>query len=112
MNKIENTGDTFNYISGDTIIRGDIKTSHDIVLEGVVEGNVNCEKKVQIEEGACVKGNVACSNLYSEGLIEGNVKTAMYCELHNNAVIKGMVECLSLITDLNVVIEKGLKLKK
>ncbi len=112
MGKTENIGDTFNYISNDTIISGDIKANYDIVIKGVLEGGIICKKKVQVEEGACVKGDVVCLDLYLEGKIEGNVKSTRCCELRKNAIIKGMLECSSLVTDFNVVIEKGLKLKK
>lgn len=112
MNKPEDKKYSITFFPADTIVSGNIISEKDLVLEGIVYGNITSGAKVQIEAGACVKGNVSCSQFYCEGIVEGDIKVANTCELNNKAIIKGEVECASLVTSFDCTIEKGLRLKK
>lgn len=112
MNKPEDTKCYITFFPVETVVSGNIISDKDLVLEGVVDGNITSGAKVQIEASACVKGNVSCSQLYCEGVIEGNVNVVNCCELNNKARIIGEVECASLVASFDCIIEKGLRLKK
>lgn len=112
MNKTVITEEIISYIPANTTIKGTINAKHKLVIQGVVDGNVNCEQTLQLEKDATVKGDVVCNDFYCEGLVEGNVKVKNNCELCEGAVINGTVECATLYSSFNSIIEKGLKLKK
>lgn len=95
----------------DVHVEGNLKSDKDLYLEGIIRGDVCATKRVTVEAGAVVEGNVDCDELYINGQITGNVCVASKAVLGKGAVIKGGVETPCLEVTPGAVLERGLKLK-
>ncbi|MFZ1271060.1 MAG: polymer-forming cytoskeletal protein, partial [Bacteroidales bacterium] len=62
-----------NLISQGTEITGDIKSTGDIRIDGILNGNMSTRGKVVIGPTGKVKGEVECKNSEVSGLIEGKI---------------------------------------
>lgn len=59
-------------ISAETMLRGEIRSTGELHLDGAVEGDVHAERLV-IGETAVIKGNVSADTVRICGRLEGNV---------------------------------------
>lgn len=62
-----------NLISQGTEITGDIKSSGDIRIDGLLTGNLNTKGKVVIGQTGKVNGEVTCKNSEVSGNVEGRI---------------------------------------
>ena len=80
-------------------ISGSIKFSHDMIIDGKVDGEIHSESgTVTIGENASIKGDVKAGAVKMFGRVEGSI-TADECELKENSVLKGDIKTKSLKTE-------------
>ena len=70
-----------NLISQGTEITGDIKSTGDIRIDGILNGNMSTRGKVVIGPTGKVKGEVECKNSEVSGLIEGKITVSQLLNL-------------------------------
>ena len=68
-------GNTHNIISAGTIIKGNISATEDLRIDGVIEGNIECQGKVIIGPRGEVFGHINCTNAELLGTVHGNIQT-------------------------------------
>ena len=95
----------------DVDLAGDLKSENNLYLEGVVRGDVSAARRVIIDTGALVEGNVDCDELYINGKITGNVCAASKTVMGKEAVIKGGLVTACLEVTPGAVLECGLRFK-
>lgn len=95
----------------DVDLKGDFKSDKNLYLGGVVRGDVCSARRVTIETGALVEGNVDCDELYVNGKITGNVCVASKTVMGKEAVIKGGLVTACLEVTPGAVLECGLRFK-
>ena len=76
-----------NLISQGTEITGDIKSSGDIRVDGVLNGNLGTKGKVVIGPTGRIKGEVECKNSEVSGLIEGKITVSQLLNLKASSKI-------------------------
>jgi len=93
MAKIMETdnGAAVNLISQGTEITGDIKSTGDIRIDGILNGNMNTKGKVVIGPTGKVKGEVECKNSEVSGLIEGKITVSQLLNLKASSQINGTI---------------------
>ncbi len=74
-------------LSSDLIIKGDIKTSGDIQIEGEVEGNIHAHL-LTVGEGATVRGEVVADDIVVNGRVVGRVR-GLKVRLTSTARVEG-----------------------
>jgi cytoskeletal protein CcmA (bactofilin family) len=73
-------------------ITGTIKFSHDMIIDGKVDGEIISEKgKVTIGENAQIKGDVKAGEVKMFGKAEGTI-TADRCELKEKSELQGDIK--------------------
>ena len=82
-------GAAVNTISQGTEITGDIKSSGDVRIDGVLNGNMITKGKVVIGPTGRVKGEVECKNSEVSGLIEGKITVTQLLNLKASSKING-----------------------
>lgn len=82
-------------------VKGNFNGQGNIVVEGILEGNLKTKGNVLVGESAKITGNVEAQNLKVGGEVNGNVKIEGYLEVASSAKIDGEINCAS------VSIEKG-----
>lgn len=78
-----------NVLANDVEIKGSIKFSHDLIIDGKIEGEVVSDGSLTIGENALIKGEVKTRSVIIFGKVEGNITVQERCELKSNAVLVG-----------------------
>lgn len=85
-----------NVLANDVEIKGSIKFSHDLIIDGKIEGEVISDGSLTIGENALIKGEVKTRSVIIFGKVEGNITVAERCELKSNAVLLGDISAGTL----------------
>jgi cytoskeletal protein CcmA (bactofilin family) len=79
------------------VVEGDFVSHGNIIVKGVVSGNVKTSQHLLVEEGAKITANVKARSAQVSGEIRGNVKVKDTLELTSTAKVLGDIECGTLI---------------
>src|ERR1035438_5150177 len=86
------------------IIRGEIKGSEDLVIDGRVEGTVQLsENRLTIGPSAVVTADVSAKDVLVLGRVQGNVIASGRVELRAGCVVEGDVHALRLAIEDNAI---------
>jgi cytoskeletal protein CcmA (bactofilin family) len=86
-------------IASGTRIEGKFSTTEDIRLDGIIVGEVNCEKRVVMGETGKVEGNVLTVDSSVRGKVKGEIKVSGTLHLHETAKIDGAIIARKMIVD-------------
>ncbi|MEM9478573.1 MAG: polymer-forming cytoskeletal protein [Verrucomicrobiota bacterium] len=78
-----------NVLSNDVEIKGTIKFSNDLIIDGRIEGEVLSDGSLTVGENAYVKGDIKTKSVVVFGKVEGNITVKEHCDLKSNAEIVG-----------------------
>lgn len=88
----------FSVIAEDTVIEGEIQTSNNINIVGIVKGPVSSEADIILE--GKVYGNIKCNSaMIKNGLVEGNIIAKSEVTLLGDAIILGDIETDRLVSE-------------
>jgi cytoskeletal protein CcmA (bactofilin family) len=85
-----------NILSNDVEIIGNLKFSHDLIIDGKIEGEVNSDGNLTVGENARVKGEIKTKSVVVFGKVEGNITVTERCELKANAELHGDISAGTL----------------
>ncbi len=85
-----------NVLSNDVEIKGTIKFSNDLIIDGSIEGEVISDGSLTIGENALVKGDIRTKSVIVFGKVDGNITVREGCELKANAEIVGDIRAGTL----------------
>ncbi|MDH6313213.1 cytoskeletal protein CcmA (bactofilin family) [Parabacteroides sp. PFB2-10] len=105
------TGNSYNTISVDTTIIGNVITETDFRLDGKVEGEISCKGKLVIGTKAKVKGIINARSAEVLGEIEGMV-IAEILVVRSSAVINGDIVAQSLEVQPDAQVNGTFSMKK
>jgi cytoskeletal protein CcmA (bactofilin family) len=88
-------------IGQDVLIKGNMKSSGDITIAGIFEGDIACEGRVTIAPGATLVGGIAAAEIVLAGKHQGNSVATKALSLLSSAEVRGD------ITTPQIVIEPG-----
>jgi cytoskeletal protein CcmA (bactofilin family) len=93
MAKIMETdnGVAVNLINQGTEITGDIKSSGDVRIDGILNGNMVTKGKVVIGPTGRVKGEVECKNSEVSGIVDGKITVTQLLNLKSSSKINGTI---------------------
>lgn len=92
------TNDSSGFKEAETIIgpsvkiKGDFNCQGNIIVEGIVEGNIKTDNDLYVGEKAVITADVKAKNAKISGKIVGNIKIENYLEITSTANILGDVE--------------------
>jgi cytoskeletal protein CcmA (bactofilin family) len=78
-----------NILSSDVEIKGSLKFSNDLIIDGRIEGEVSSDGNLTIGENAYVSGEVKTKSVVIFGKVQGNITVGERCELKSNATLEG-----------------------
>ena len=85
-----------NILSSDVEIHGSLKFSHDLIIDGKIDGDVTSDGTLTIGENARMKGKVQTKSVTIFGKVEGNITVTDRCELKSNAELLGDIQAGTL----------------
>ncbi len=79
------------YISDGAEVRGSYRGKANLLVSGVIQGDLEVDGTVMVATPAAVNGDVSGVNVIVSGRVEGNVRARKAAEVRRKAVIKGSV---------------------
>ena len=98
---------TKNVLAKDVEIKGSIKFSDHLIIDGKIEGEVISDASLTIGENALIKGEVKTRSVIIFGKIEGNITVKERLVLRGRAEIRGDITAPLLSIDEGVSIIGG-----
>ena len=86
-------------IGAEATLKGDIKTKGDIVIAGVVEGEVSSEGKLVIAQGGSVTGRVLAVEVVLEGRLNGDSTASKSLSILGSAEVRGDISTAVLMLE-------------
>ena len=88
MKKTE-TNTPINIIGAKTVIEGDIRSSGDIRVDGILKGSVKTEGKVVLGPEGKIEGDVICQDADISGTINAKITVSKLLSLKSSAKLNG-----------------------
>jgi cytoskeletal protein CcmA (bactofilin family) len=88
-----------NLLSADVEIKGSIKFTNDLTIDGKVEGEINSAGTLTIGENAEIKGEIKTKSVTVYGKVNGNITVEERCELKGHAVLHGDLKAARLVIE-------------
>lgn len=86
-------------IGAGTVFDGDLSSSETVRIDGVVNGNCTCEKKLILSSEGQVKGNINAQSVIISGKVDGDIVVSGKLELLSTGKIEGNITASSLVID-------------
>jgi len=83
-------------VGKDVVIKGNLKSPSNILVNGVVKGKVNTETDANIGETASIEGSVKAKNVTIAGEVQGNVAAEESLQIEGSGKILGDISTPSL----------------
>jgi cytoskeletal protein CcmA (bactofilin family) len=94
------------WISGSILVRGDVVSSGDLVIDGQVQGTIELgAHSLTIGQGAEVVADLAAKTITVSGKVVGNVVGAARVELKATATIEGDVSSPTFVMEEGAVLK-------
>jgi cytoskeletal protein CcmA (bactofilin family) len=99
-----------NILGKGTYLRGDLESQGNVRVEGKIEGNVKCQRKVAVGAQSHILGNVVANNAEIAGEIHGSVEVVDTLLLKSSAIIQGDIVTNKLIVEPGAVFNGSCKM--
>jgi cytoskeletal protein CcmA (bactofilin family) len=90
---------TKNILSKDVEIKGNIKFTNELVIDGKVEGEISSDGVLTIGENADIHGEIKTKSVTVLGKVTGNITVSERCELKARAHLVGDLKAARLIIE-------------
>ena len=94
---------TRNVLSSDVEIKGSVKFTNDLVIDGKIEGNISSEGNLTIGENARIKAEISTSTIIVYGKVHGNLTAADRVELKASAEVVGDIKAKTLSIEAGAI---------
>lgn len=92
-------------------INGQISSSEDVSLDGVVEGKISLpQSRLTLGPNARIKADIEAQDVVIYGLVEGNIRATGRIELRESAVLTGDIVASRLSIEENTSIKGKVEL--
>lgn len=91
-----------NVLNSDVEIKGNVKFSGELTLEGKLEGEITSDGTLQVGETGAVNGNVTAGTIVIRGKVNGNVTARDKIELKSKAEVFGDIRSAKLAIEEGV----------
>jgi cytoskeletal protein CcmA (bactofilin family) len=86
-------------LSSGVSIKGSVKFSNDLLIDGEVEGTINSTGTLTIGRHARVCGEIRTKSAKIQGTVEGNIFVTERCELQGGCTLRGDIEAPRLVVN-------------
>lgn len=73
-------------------VEGDFKGEGDLIVEGILIGDLQTKNNLKIGQNAIVEADIKASNAFISGKVKGNITTKGKVEITNTAIIIGDIK--------------------
>lgn len=97
------TGGTRNILSSDVEIKGTVKFTNDLVVDGKIEGEITSDGNLTIGENARIKAEVKTATVVVYGKVQGNITATDRIELKASAEVIGDIKAKVLTIEAGAI---------
>ena len=94
---------TRNVLSSDVDIKGNVKFTDDLVVDGKIEGQINSNGSLTIGENARIKAEICTDNIIVYGKIHGNLTASSRIEIKSSAEVVGDIVAATLSIEAGAI---------
>lgn len=94
---------TRNVLSSDVEIKGSVKFTNDLVIDGKIEGNISSEGNLTIGENARIKAEISTATIIVYGKVHGNLTATDRIELKASAEVVGDIKAKTLSIEAGAI---------
>ncbi len=88
-----------NILSKDVEIKGNIKFTNELVIDGKIEGEIFSEGALTVGENADIRGEIKTKSVTVLGRVNGNITVTERCELKARAHLVGDLKAARLVIE-------------
>ena len=82
-----------------TVFDGDLSSPEAVRIDGIINGNCTCEKKLILSAEGQVKGNISAQSVMISGKVDGDIVVSGKLELLSTGKIAGNITAASIVID-------------
>jgi cytoskeletal protein CcmA (bactofilin family) len=94
---------TRNVLSTDVDIKGTVKFTNDLVVDGKIEGEITSEGNLTVGENARIKAEVKTATVVVYGKVHGNLTATDRVELKSSAEVVGDIKAKTLSIEAGAI---------
>ena len=94
---------TRNFLSTDVEIKGTVKFTNDLVVDGKIEGEITSDGNLTVGENARIKAEIKTATVVVYGKVHGNITAAERVELKASAEVIGDIKAKSLAIEAGAI---------
>ncbi len=92
-------------------LKGKVNGTHNIILYGEIEGNIELKGTLLVGVTGRIKGKIDAHNVIIEGDVEGTVNTTEKVEIRDGGKYKGDILAKSILVSERALLEGNVKMK-
>ena len=96
------TGSSKNVLNSDVEIKGNIKFSGELTLDGKLEGEIHTDGTLQLGDNAAINGNINAQSVVVRGKVHGNISVREKIEIKSKAELFGDIRASKLVIEEGV----------
>lgn len=73
------------------VVKGRIRSTEEVMIEGKVEGNLNVKHRVIVGKSGVIKADIEASEIVISGRVDGNIKATVKAEILPEGVLNGNI---------------------
>jgi len=94
---------TRNILSSDVEIKGTVKFSNDLVVDGKIEGEISSTGNLTVGENARLKAEIRTGTVVVYGKVHGNISAGTHVELKATAEVVGDIKAATLSIEAGAI---------
>lgn len=92
-----------NVLSSDVEIKGTVKFTNDLVVDGKIEGEINSDGNLTVGENARIKAEIKTATVIVYGKVHGNLTATDRVELKSSAEVVGDIKAKTLSIEAGAI---------
>ena len=88
-----------NILSKDVEIKGNIKFTNELIIDGKIEGEISSDGVLTVGENADIRGEIKTKSVTVLGKVNGNITVSERCELRARAHLVGDLKAARLVIE-------------
>jgi cytoskeletal protein CcmA (bactofilin family) len=94
---------TRNILSTDVEIKGTVKFTNDLVVDGKIEGEINSDGSLTVGENARIKAEIKTATVVVYGKVHGNITATDRVELKSSGEVVGDIKAKTLAIEAGAI---------
>ena len=91
-------------------LKGEIRGTHNIILRGELEGNIQLSGMLLVGKTGRIHGEINASDVIIEGDVESNITTTEKLEIRDGGKYRGAILAQSIMVSENALFEANVKM--